>query len=125
MQCWTKIGKLVNDCEHFNNANERFITRFRKDELINEVQQGEELRLRKQIENFAYNKAAFLKEILYEKHKERVQKSQIKREVYESHKIGIGDPSRLAAYLEKRLYFKEHIKVDVTGKKPKRNFVLH
>lgn len=61
-----------------------------------------------------------LKEIIHEGHMHRVYKNELKREVREEHKHGIADPGRLAANLEKRMYFNEHIKIDDFGKKKNR-----
>ena len=74
-------------------------------------------RLGKQLKYMEDSNPSFMKEILHEKHMQRILKNQIKREVREEHTQGVADPGRLAANLEKRMYFSEYIKVDDLGKK--------
>ena len=42
----------------------------------------------------------YLKEFVHEKHKERITRNEIKRDVVEEHRTGIADPGRLAATFE-------------------------
>ena len=58
----------------------------------------------------------YLKDFVHEKHKERIMKNEIKREVIQDHKRGIADPSRLAATIENRMFFKDYIKTDDFGR---------
>jgi len=114
---WKHISKIVKKCERAHESSNRFMNDFKHIELVDNLKQGEEVRLRKQLEYYDETIPAFLKEILHEKHMERVTKNMIKREVREDHRIGIGDPGRLAAKSEKRMFFNQQIKVDSTGHK--------
>ena len=59
----------------------------------------------------------YLKDFVHEEHKERLTKNEIKREVKQDHMKGIADPGRLAATLEKRMFFNDYIRKDDFGHK--------
>ena len=104
-----KINRLVKTCSQEQEVGQEFLNEFRHLQLIDEIKQIEESRLCKQLESLENTKPAYLREILHEKHLSRVIKNQTKRQVRQDHLVGIGDPGRLAAKLEKRMYFSEHI----------------
>ena len=112
-----KIGKLVRLCESAQESTKEFVDELMLVNLIGNIKQIEEERLRKQLQHMEETRPTFLRELLHEKHMARVMKNNIKREVREDHKFGISDPSRLAAKYEKRMYFGEHIKKNDMGKK--------
>lgn len=114
---WHKIGKIVYKCEDEQDAGEKFMNDFRKTQLVHGIKQVEESRLRRQLMNCEESRPVFLKEIIHERHLERLYENDIKREVRQEHKHGIADPGRLAANLEKRMFFREHVKIDNRGKK--------
>lgn len=114
---WHKIGKIVHRCEDEQDAGLRFMNDFKRIQLVEGIKQREEHRLCRQLIYYEDTKPGFLKEIIHERHLERVHKNELKREVREDHKHGIADPGRLAANLEKRMFFREHIKIDNKGKK--------
>ena len=71
----------------------------------------------KRLEKLQDDKPGFFRELLREKHQAQVLKNQTLREVKLAHQTGIADPGRLAAKLERRMFFGEHIKIDDGGKK--------
>lgn len=114
---WNQISKIVKKCEKVQKANNNFIDNFKHNELVIGLKQGEEKRLRKLIEGCDELEPHNLKQMIHQKLLSRVDKNIAKREVREEHRVGMGDPGRLAANCEKRMFFNEHIKVDDMGNK--------
>ena len=86
-------------------------------QLIQGIKEKEEKRTQRSMVHNMHTKPQNMKQIFRVRHNERQLKNQIKREVREDHREGMGDPGNLAKKLEQRLFFKEYIKVDDTGHK--------
>ena len=111
------LNTILKRCEKVQNQSQEFIDELKLCQLIDGIKLYEESRLSKQLEDLAETKPHLLRELVHEKHIQRVNKFAEQREVYEDHKYGIADPSRLAARYEKRLFFGEHIKTNDFGQK--------
>ena len=112
-----KLEKIVKKCDNEQNMSQGFLDELQLCQLVGDLKLKEDKRICRQLQGMDESRPQMLRELLHEKHVQRVTKNNMRREVREDHKNGISDPGRMAAKYEKRMFFGEHIKKDAHGKK--------
>lgn len=76
------LNTILKRCEKVQNQSQEFIDELKLCQLIDGIKLYEESRLSKQLEDLAETKPHLLRELVHEKHIQRVNKFAEQREVY-------------------------------------------
>jgi len=85
--------------------------------LLNAIKQEEMKITNSQLKEIASSDPAYLKLLVIQRHKERLEINELQRQVIKDHHSSFADPSRLGAQLGKGSFLRNQVKKDDFGKK--------